>query len=59
MAAKQVPGTLDFRVANDNAYTASTAAMSDTERLAKIALAVQQIAGGLRVALQAIYDEVR
>jgi hypothetical protein len=53
-----VPGTLDFQVANENAYQASVGAMSEAERIAKLALAVQQISGGLRRALQAIYDEV-
>jgi len=58
MSAKQVPGTLDFRVAIDNAYAAQSLP-TDLERIQRLALAVQQMAGGLRLALQAIYDEVR
>jgi len=53
-----VPGTLDFEVANSNAYAASVQAMSDAQRIAKLALAVQQVSAGLKRALQAIYDEV-
>ena len=54
----KVPGTLDFEIANSNAYAASVQTMTDTQRIAKLALAVQQISSGLKLALQAIYDKV-
>lgn len=54
----KVPGTLDFEVANSNAYAASVQPMTDAQRIAKVALAVQQMSSGLKLALQAIYDEV-
>jgi hypothetical protein len=53
-----VPGALDLQTANENAYQAQVGTMTDTQRIIRLALAVQQMTGGLRRALQAIYDEV-
>jgi len=59
MALKKVlPGSMDLQNAIENAYSAQNDAKTDTERLVKIGMAVQQLAYGLKQALQAIYDEV-
>jgi len=55
---KPVPGSIDLQNAIENAYSAQYDAKTDTERLDKIGTAVQQLAYGLKQALQAIYDEV-
>jgi hypothetical protein len=54
--AKQIPGWVDLQHAINNAYSAQYEAKSDTERLEKIALAVQQTAYGPQQALQALYE---
>ena len=53
----KIPGALDFEVANSNAYAAQVQEMTDTQRIVKLALAVQQLSSGLKAALQAIYDK--
>ena len=58
MAKKPLPGSMDIQNAIQNAYSSQYDAKSDTERLVKIGMAVQQLAYGLKQALQAIYDEV-
>jgi hypothetical protein len=58
--AKPVPGTMLLQMANDHAYRAMLASSKgdQADAMGHLATAVQQIAGGLREALQAIYEEV-
>jgi hypothetical protein len=58
--AKPVPGTSLMQVSNEQARLAMLAAGRGEQAaaLAHLATAVQQLSGGIREALQAIYEEV-
>jgi len=58
--ADKVPGTAILQMSIDHAWRAQQAAREgrQADAISQLAVAVQQLAGGVKEALQAIYEEV-